>query len=87
MKYSHTIQITWIRCFYLYIYCTEILKGLLPFASKAIGSGISAYYFFFVNIKTVRGCSPLSKITVSNASKLNTKLCSKSCKAGNNIGE
>ena len=60
--------------------------GLLPFANKAMGSGISAYYFFFVNIKTIRGCSPLTKITVSNASKLETKLCLKSCEAGNNIG-
>ena len=76
-----------IRCFSLYIYCTEILTGLLPFANKAIGSGISAYCFFFVNIKTVRGCFPLTKITVSNASKLKTKLCPRSCEAGNNIGE
>ena len=67
---SHTIQITWIRCFSLYIYCTEILTGLLPFANKAIGSGTSAYYLYFVNIKTVRGCSNLTKITVSIASKL-----------------
>ena len=60
---------------------------LLPFANKAVGSGISAYYFFFANIKTVSGCSSLTKITVSNYSKLKTKLCLKNCEAGNNIGE
>ena len=87
MKWSHTIQITCIRCFSLCIYYTEILTELLPSANKAIGSEISAYYFFFVNIKTVRDCSPLTKITVSNASKLKKKLCPKSCEAGHNIGE
>ena len=87
MKWSHTIQITWIRCFSLYIYYTEILTELLPSANKAIGSGISSSYFLFVNIKTVRGCSPLTKIAVLNASKLKKKLCPNGCEAGNNIGE
>ena len=85
MQWNDTIQITWIKCFPLYIYCTEILMGLLLCANNETGSGIYAdIYIFFGTVEAVRDCYPFNKnCCVKRLKARNVSIC----EAEKNIGE
>ena len=78
MQWNDRIQITRIKCFPLYIYCTEILMGLLPCANYETGGGI--YADFFSLLKTVRDCYPFNENC--NLKARNLSICE-----AENIGE
>ena len=84
MQWNHTIQITRIKCFPLYIYCTETLMGVLPCANNEIGGGISAY-IIFVTVKTVGDCYPFNKNYCVNHLKTRN-VSEKTCEAEKTLG-